>query len=514
MRSDIIDEYFRIAQQKGWVKEDINKTAQDSSASTRTERMTKDYKEKIQSLYGVIPKEDTLEALYEKAHPEKVIIAPSYDKLNGLVENLKERQDIMIGVINRPMTGALTQHRYAKELINDLVKTAFEAEAVGNYELAEQADECLKQVVADLEKKNLNKKAIAFLLPFFAALVGGSTVIGGSAAATTALAWVGLGAALYYAKNAIYGHFSRGLESDFDNLYSTLTKAISYSSPENDSKINSMLNALNLFKTESQGVVSVLNKVPELSADNIKNNPIDAFGTKPNYSNEEVKALEKYISFCQALESFLNKNANHFRSITPEQDNSWYSFFEGSLATLTGQGGYNNLISAIATFNGSLKALYSDLLKNLKPAADAAKQEAGSFLQEQAAKPASNPTTPNTPAVPSSNAPSGSDLSGILPDEAGAIDRNYSSDSRLSSVSSEIEDAIEPIASKHRLGMPGTYSVQVKINNDAAIVNIHFPRLPEDKQKLARELSEEIKPVLSRKFKNISSLKMKIDCLR
>ena len=51
--------------------------------------------------------------IMEIAHPNSLVIAPAYDKINGLVENNIERQNILLNIVNKETNGLLTQHKYA-----------------------------------------------------------------------------------------------------------------------------------------------------------------------------------------------------------------------------------------------------------------------------------------------------------------------------------------------------------------------------------------------------------------
>ena len=89
-RSEIFDEYSKIALKEGFITESEEKA--DNSGE-------KSYRETIQLLYDVKPNGKDEKHILDQAHAESpVIIAPAYDRVNGLVENLFERQDIMVGI--------------------------------------------------------------------------------------------------------------------------------------------------------------------------------------------------------------------------------------------------------------------------------------------------------------------------------------------------------------------------------------------------------------------------------
>ena len=117
MRSEIFDNYVKIAEEKGIVSKDAPEKAKKILEETgrADSRSIKD----IEKLYGV--KNDTLKSMeykrniIEDAHPDSIVIAPSYDKLNGLVENNNERQDIMLRLVNKMPNGQLDNHKYAQK---------------------------------------------------------------------------------------------------------------------------------------------------------------------------------------------------------------------------------------------------------------------------------------------------------------------------------------------------------------------------------------------------------------
>src|SRR6202142_4218923 len=92
--------------------------------------------------------------IMEDAHPNSIVISPSYDKLNGLVENNIERQNILLHIVNKTPNGLSTQHKYAKqELILSLVRVANDLDNKNIEELRVLADACLLQVTPQQFKK-------------------------------------------------------------------------------------------------------------------------------------------------------------------------------------------------------------------------------------------------------------------------------------------------------------------------------------------------------------------------
>ena len=186
MRSDIFDEYVKIATQQGLVKQSKDEEETVSSDAPKESAKLKRYKKSphpragsddistIEALYGVKP-DNPIKYEYnimEAAHPKPVVIGPiSYDRLNGLVENNIERQNIISNIALKPNNGNLTQHRYAdKDLMMQLVRIANDMDNKGFEEIRKIADECISELAL---KKKLNKVAI---LPW---IIGASVVLAG-----------------------------------------------------------------------------------------------------------------------------------------------------------------------------------------------------------------------------------------------------------------------------------------------------------------------------------------------
>lgn len=149
--SEIFNDYAKIALEQGLIKEAQEKDSSNSRYSAVD-------LEAIEMLYGVKPNGDE-EHIVEQAHPNPTIVAPAYDRINGLVENLLERQDVMADIALKPNDGKHTNERYVKahnDLLNELLKTAFLLDKKGEDDLMSLADSC-----ADRLTKNANPIGLA-----------------------------------------------------------------------------------------------------------------------------------------------------------------------------------------------------------------------------------------------------------------------------------------------------------------------------------------------------------------
>jgi hypothetical protein len=171
MRSDIFDEYAKIAEKMGLVslaEDDLPEQPSKPKESAKLKKYKKspypragsDDISTIEALYGVKP-DDSIKYEYnimEAAHPRPVVIAPAYDRMNALVENENERNNIICNIVSKPVDGLLNFHRWAKkDLMLQLVRLANDLDNAGHEELRCLADKCIEKVSS--EKKKFRKEA-------------------------------------------------------------------------------------------------------------------------------------------------------------------------------------------------------------------------------------------------------------------------------------------------------------------------------------------------------------------
>lgn len=166
-RSDIFESFIKIAQDKGLISDE---------PKDKRSKQSKTDPASVAKLYGVEP-DAPKDAQYkrniiEKAHPDSVVISPSYDKLNGLVENNNERQDIILNILKKNPNGHLTAKKYAEQdLVLALVSLGNHLDNTNNDELRILADECLLQT-SSIKKQALAPAAIVGLVGGIAVTVG------------------------------------------------------------------------------------------------------------------------------------------------------------------------------------------------------------------------------------------------------------------------------------------------------------------------------------------------------
>lgn len=167
-KSEVFDNFIKIAQDKGMISEDAPEKAK--KILEKTHRADSLDISAIEALYNVkpnMPKDMEYERnIIEDAHPNAAIVSPSYDKLNGLVENLNERQNILLNIVNKTPNGHGTLHKNAKkDFVLSLAKVGNHLDVQKANKLMVLADVCLSQLA-------IKKHAFAPVAIGIAAAVG------------------------------------------------------------------------------------------------------------------------------------------------------------------------------------------------------------------------------------------------------------------------------------------------------------------------------------------------------
>ena len=164
--SEVYSEFYKIAVEKGLVKEEIKEEETSRTPNKIPEgwRGTPEQKKLIESLYDVFNETDdkTGKELIEKAHPKPVNVADSYIEKGGLVENLNEQNDAFVSSTNRNPNGNLYRRVLSvKNLCDELTIIADEMDIRGQQDLMKFADSLLQQINSEIsKKKSLNKIAV------------------------------------------------------------------------------------------------------------------------------------------------------------------------------------------------------------------------------------------------------------------------------------------------------------------------------------------------------------------
>jgi hypothetical protein len=211
--SEIFNNFIKIAQEKGMISPDAPEKAKKILESNpRMDSLNADAISKLYGLKPDAPKDMQYDKnIVENAHPNPVVVAPSYDKLNGLVENLNERQNILLNIVNKNNDGLLTQHKYAEQdLLLSLVSIANDLDNREQPELMTLADACLWQVSNEPIKKNARGWS-----PFYAAPTLMSRLVLNPVTGVAALVGV------FYVQQHI-DNFDQGFEQNHQRLISEL----------------------------------------------------------------------------------------------------------------------------------------------------------------------------------------------------------------------------------------------------------------------------------------------------
>lgn len=114
------------------------------------EKSQKELIKEIEALYNVKPEKpkdmEYTSNISEVAHKTPVVLFQSHDKINSLVENINERQNIMVNILRKVPNGHLTNKRYAQDLGMSLIRIANDMDNQNKEELRVLADVCANQL--------------------------------------------------------------------------------------------------------------------------------------------------------------------------------------------------------------------------------------------------------------------------------------------------------------------------------------------------------------------------------
>lgn len=157
-RSEIFESFVKIAQEKGLISDAEHAEHTEKDFSETNPRMDSLTIEQISKLYNTKPEQPAdmkyKNNIMEDAHPDPIVISPSYDALNGLVESEVEGQRIRMRIVMKEPDGHLVNRKYAeKQLVLSLVRTAEQLDNMEQDELRKLADVCLIQASGKQFKK-------------------------------------------------------------------------------------------------------------------------------------------------------------------------------------------------------------------------------------------------------------------------------------------------------------------------------------------------------------------------
>lgn len=247
-RSEIFESFVKIAEEKGLVSKATPESNKEYLEKThRADSLSIDDISKLYNKKPNAPKDMEYQRnIVEIAHPEPLVLFRSYDKLNALIENINERQDILLHIVNKTNDGQIPQRKYAKKnLLLSLVRVGNDMDNRGEVDLASFADTCLMQA-------SMKKTAQINML-------------GGSVLLISAV----LGA--IYAKQHLPFH-SDGFEQDYEKAISELDDLLNSNTnfqvgyeytPQLIERVNEIKNKLAELNTAVQAVLPQLEKIDQ-----------------------------------------------------------------------------------------------------------------------------------------------------------------------------------------------------------------------------------------------------------
>lgn len=301
--SDVFEQYTKIILDKGLVKVAESEDAKDSGVSAYT------------LLYGVNPNKDQKLDIIDQAHPDPVIIAPAYDKVNGLVENIKERKNIMMHIVNKPVNGLLMNHIYAKaseDLLNEVIKISFMLDRENEEQLMKLADNCLAEIVANDEEI---AKVAAKSSGSSASVAGAAALVakGGSTLAIT-VGVVAVVAALWGSLYVTNNPSTQGLKNDIDRTLEEMQEAVD-DYPQLGSVISSFVEKLSNLKGAYVAIMQENDSIANMLLD------YNSTGSKDEKYKEVTDNVMKYVdsgrlkNSKKSLEDFKNNCKNVSKAI-------------------------------------------------------------------------------------------------------------------------------------------------------------------------------------------------------
>ncbi len=386
--SEIFDNFIKIAQDKGMISSKDFKKYEDTGRASSLD--AKD----IEALYNVKPESDDFlkyeDNIMEVAHPNSAVVLPAHDKVNGLVENNIQRQNIMMYQIQQPNNGFYVQKKLAeKDLTLSLVRIANDLDNNDKDELRALADHCLLQV------KPMTKEAIAPLL-----------LIGGLASALGAL----------YAHQHL-PNLSEGLKKDYDTLVSELDDFLNSNTnwgvgkdydAELKKDVAGLKTQLNAFWTTYQSLTDTLRDMEQ---------PKDAKALMEQASQPKtqsiIEAHKKLSNLIINMSTYIDKTSKNFSSEFYKQRHTADTgvitsvleklhFLGGDQAAIADD--FQDVVNAIPPFKKSVNELLKMLQEAQSIEANSAKDLESSQAKlnsEFGQSLVSEPT--KTPAMPASN---------------------------------------------------------------------------------------------------------------
>lgn len=417
-RSRIFEEYAKIAKEQGLISEAADEghlkvDMKPKDYSTRA-NFKRDELSSSEILYGVQPNGEE-KHLMEQAHPEPVIIAPSYDKINGLVENNIERQNIIINQVGRENDGNINYKKLAEqELVFELVRIANDLDIRGENELRSLADDCIEKIATGkVGPDPLARKKEAWVQ---AVAIVGAVAIGAIYAAQHAP----------YTNEGLINNIKRAIEmaeniKDDDHWYTSLVK------PELKAIMDKTIARLQAIKSSWEAIEKFMlanaGRVPSDAE-------VMAFATSQQGQQMEA-AYKRFLSSIAAAKPELDQlitdlNSESFKESMTADHSPMYDFL-GDFSRYVGKalhGGWGLFLDKYDKLRKALEAVLDSLKEEnerAKKALDIGAQRATAAkaaderkkIEEDAKKLQESNRSALNPKPPSFNSPNPSSPTGI-----------------------------------------------------------------------------------------------------
>lgn len=301
--TEIFDEYVKLAEEAGLISE----------ADYAEERKGSDTKEVIEMLYGVKPNGDEDDKhIMEKAHPDTAVVIPTYDRMNAIVENELERQNVTYYAAMKDPQGNHTGHRYVSaynDLMDTLVSTGFYLDSKNEDELTKFTDECTEQ----LSKKAAISPALigtlGKVLPWV--LRAGAVFLGYTGIVNRGLDVAGISP-------------TQGILNDVENASKELREAASKSYPGVQTEITIILKALDDFRKLATQYLSL--RPIDVDIDKATVADLIKLRQSPE-SMDKMRLARAYLAAMQTLKASLPALVDRLKN-AGEKEETWGSFWQ------------------------------------------------------------------------------------------------------------------------------------------------------------------------------------------
>jgi hypothetical protein len=352
MKSDIFDEYAKIAEAQGLIQKDafFNSDEYKKKIEDNGGRAGSDDISTIEALYGK-KKDKKDKSIIEEAHPETIVVSPAYDAFNGVVENEQERQNISINIALRPPNGNINTRRYVKakqELVDALIRVGFLMDNKNEDQIMKLADSCSSKLV--MEKK-IVKTAFQWgdlLAPLGGMLSGAGTgaIIGGGIPGAIVGGLIGLIGA-----TGIVNHISpadQGVINNGHNALQRLSDAL-----EETPKIAKLINPLIKDMLSFLALAENVENASPVAVD--KNNLAASINKLSEQDKQNLNKSMQYAVECNKLSQELAPIISTLDTVKPEEMNvaPGLDYLANLTRGLVGNK-INDAVHALSTFKDSL----------------------------------------------------------------------------------------------------------------------------------------------------------------